>query len=157
MTDEPFLLTVAGISMSFAGFAGLMNALRRGDTWQAMHLYQLRIIVAYALASLFAALTAIPASTLLGERAAIASLGAAMTLVSIALGLWNMFGDIRLGRERQVPTLIRATFTALTLFGQFLFALAALTGVLQVYELALIFLLTIPAGTFAFVVAHIDR
>src|SRR6266513_868442 len=27
--DESFFLTVAGIAMSFAGFAGLMNALRR--------------------------------------------------------------------------------------------------------------------------------
>ena len=29
MIDEAFFLTVAGVAMSFAGFAGLMNALRR--------------------------------------------------------------------------------------------------------------------------------
>ena len=50
MIDEAFFLTVAGIAMSFAGFAGLMNALRRrGESWAPMELYQLRIIVAYAI------------------------------------------------------------------------------------------------------------
>ena len=37
MIDESFFLTVAGIAMSFAGFAGLMNTLRRrGETWEPM-------------------------------------------------------------------------------------------------------------------------
>ena len=54
MVDESFFLTVAGIAMSFAGFAGLMNTLRRrGETWAPMELYQLRIIVAYAITTLF--------------------------------------------------------------------------------------------------------
>ena len=53
MIDESFFLTVAGIAMSFAGFAGLMNTLRRrGDAWAPMELYQLRIIVAYAITTL---------------------------------------------------------------------------------------------------------
>ena len=52
--DEAFFLTVAGIAMSFAGFAGLMNALRRrGESWAPIELYQLRIIVAYAITTLF--------------------------------------------------------------------------------------------------------
>ena len=56
-----FFLTVAGIGMSFAGFAGLMNSLRRrGETWTPMDLYQLRIIVAYAIATLFGSLATIP-------------------------------------------------------------------------------------------------
>jgi len=36
-------------SMSFAGFAGLMNTLRRrGDGWVPMDLYQLRIVYVVA-------------------------------------------------------------------------------------------------------------
>lgn len=55
--DEAFFLTVAGLAMSFAGFAGLMNALRRrGETWEPMELYQLRTIVAYAITTLFGSL-----------------------------------------------------------------------------------------------------
>lgn len=37
MVDESFFLTVAGIGMSFAGLAGLMNTLRRrGEAWAPM-------------------------------------------------------------------------------------------------------------------------
>src|SRR4051794_29773179 len=50
LPNEGFFLTVAGLAMSFAGFTGLMNALRRqGETWEPMELYQLRIIVAYSI------------------------------------------------------------------------------------------------------------
>jgi hypothetical protein len=56
--DEAFFLTVAGIAMRFAGFAGLMNALRRrGESWAPIELYQLRIIVAYAITTLFGSLS----------------------------------------------------------------------------------------------------
>ena len=77
MIDESFFLTVAGIAMSFAGFAGLMNTLRRrGETWAPMDLYQLRIIVAYAIATLFGALSTIPFVELFGLREGLQALGA---------------------------------------------------------------------------------
>ena len=154
MTDEPFFLTVAGISMSFAGFAGLMNALRRSETWEAMHLYQLRL---YAVATLFAALTAIPAAALFGQKDAVQWLGTLMVPLSLGMGVWNMRGDIRLRDQREVSTPVRAVFTALSLLGTFAFVLAAVTGVLQVFELALVLMLSIPAGTFIYVVFRIDR
>jgi hypothetical protein len=157
VTDEPFFLTIAGISMSFAGFAGLMNALRRSETWEAMHLYQLRIIVAYAVATLFAALTAIPAAALFGQRDAVQWLGSAMFFVTLVLGVWNMRGDMRLREQRMVSTTVRAVFTALSLLGSFAFLLAALTGVMPVLELALVLMLSLPAGTFVYVVWKLER
>src|SRR5439155_19402354 len=65
--DEAFFLTVAGIAMSFAGFAGLMNALRRrGESWAPIELYQLSIIVAYAITSLLGSLSSFQFVELLG-------------------------------------------------------------------------------------------
>ena len=56
-----------------------------------------------------------------------------------------------------ISTPVRAAFTALSLLGTFALVLASLTGVLQVFELALVLMLSIPAGTFVYVVWRIDR
>jgi hypothetical protein len=85
--NEGFFLTIAGLAMSFVGFAGLMNALRHpGETWEAMALYQLRIIVAYGLTTLFGALLVIPFVELFGQHDGVQSLGALMLIAASALG-----------------------------------------------------------------------
>src|SRR5256885_15240028 len=102
--DESFFLTVAGIAMSFAGFAGLMNALRsRGESWAPIELYQLRIIVAYAITTLFGALSTIPFVELFGQREGVQWLGGVMLIVSSGLGIGNMFNDIRGGHSLTPP------------------------------------------------------
>ena len=158
MTDESFFLTVAGIAMSFAGFAGLMNSLRRrGETWDPMDLYQLRIIVAYAIATLFGSLSTIPFVGIFGERQGLQWLGFAMIVVSSALGVGNMLGDIRLGRGTAVRTRVRAVFATITILGLVAFLGTAVTGALPLYQVALILMLGMPAGTFVYVVVRIER
>ena len=149
---------MAGLSMSFVGFTGLMNALRRGsDTWAPMELYQLRIIVAYALATLFGSLVTFPFVEFFGVREGVQWLGAVMLIVSAALALGNLVSDIRQGHGIVLPTRVRALFTAITVFGLIALLGTALTGAPAVYRLALILLLAMPAGTFAYVVARIQR
>jgi hypothetical protein len=156
--DEAFFLTVAGIAMSFAGFAGLMNALRRrGETWAPMELYQLRIIVAYAITTLFGSLSTIPFVELFGQPRGVQWLGLIMLIVCSALGLGNMLSDIRGGHGTTLPTRVRATFTAITILGLFLFLGTAITGALALYRVGLIFMLAMPAGTFVYVVARLER
>lgn len=158
MIDGAFFLTVAGIAMSFAGFAGLMNTLRRrGEGWAPMELYQLRIIVAYAIATLFGSLSTIPFVGLFGEREGVQWLGLVMIIVSSALGVGNMLGDIRLGRGTAVRTRVRAVFATITILGQIAFVGTAVTGALPLYQVALILMLAMPAGTFVYVVSRIER
>jgi len=158
MVDESFFLTTAGISMSFAGFAGLMNTLRRrGEAWAPMDLYQLRIIVAYAIATLFGSLATIPLVGLFGARDGVQLLGVLMLVVAASLGIGNMLGDIRLGRGTAVRTRVRAVFAAITILGLLAFLGTAITGALPLYEVALILMLAMPAGTFAYVVARLGR
>jgi hypothetical protein len=158
MNDESFFLTVAGIAMSFAGFAGLMNTLRRrGEAWAPMDLYQLRIIVAYAIATLFGSLSTIPFVRLFGEREGLQWLGLVMVIVAAALGIGNMLGDIRLGHGTSVRTRVRAAFAAITILGLVAFLGTAIGGALSLYQIALILMLAMPAGTFVYVVARIDR
>ena len=158
MIDEAFFLTVAGIAMSFAGFAGLMNALRRrGESWAPMELYQLRIIVAYAITTLFGSLSTVPFAELFGPREGVQWLGLVMLIVSSALGLANMLSDIRGGHGTTLPTRVRATFTTITILGLLLFLSTAITGALPLYRVALILMLAMPAGTFVYVVARLER
>ena len=158
MIDASFFLTVAGIAMSFAGFAGLMNTLRRrGETWAPMELYQLRIIVAYAIATLFGALSTIPFVELFGQREGVQALGLVMLIVASALGVGNMIGDIRLGRGTAVRTRVRAVFATITILGLLAFLGTAVTGTLALYRVALILMLAMPAGTFVYVVARLGR
>jgi predicted permease len=149
---------MAGLSMSFVGFTGLMNALRRGgETWAQIELYQLRIIVAYATATLFGSLLTVPFVELFGTRDGLQWLGVVMLIVCAGLGLGNLVSDIRHGHGVVLPTSIRALFTAITVFGLIALVGTALTGAPAVYRLALILLLAMPAGTFAYVVARIRR
>src|SRR5881409_3550244 len=120
--------------MSFAGFAGLMNALRRrGESWAPIELYQLRIIVAYAITTLFGSLSTIPFVELFGQREGVQWLGGVMLIASSSLGFGNMLSDIRGGHG------------------------TAITGALPLYRVALILMLAMPAGTFAYVVARLGR
>lgn len=158
MLDEGFFLTVAGLAMSFAGFAGLMNALRRrGETWEPMELYQLRIIVAYAITTLFGSLLVVPFVELFGQLAGVRSLGALMLIASSALGIGNMLSDLRGGHGTVLSTRVRATFTTITVVGLIALVGTVITGAPELYRLALILMLAMPAGTFAYVVARIHR
>src|SRR5437762_8921103 len=152
--DESFFLTVAGIAMSFAGFAGLMNALRsRGESWAPIELYQLRIIVAYAITPLFGALSTIPFVELFGQRNGVQWLGGVMLIASSGLGVGNMLSDIRGGHGTTLPSRVRATFTAITILGLLVFLSTAITGALRLHEVALVLMLAMRAGTFVYVVA----
>jgi len=158
VVDSSFFLTVAGIAMSFAGFAGLMNALRRGgDAWAPMDLYQLRIIVAYAIATLFGSLSTTPFVGLFGPRAGLQWLGLMMLVVSVAIGIGNMLSDIRGAHGIALRTRVRVVFATITILGAVAFLGTAATGILELYQLALILMLAMPAGTFVYVVVRINR
>jgi hypothetical protein len=157
MPDQGFYLTISGIAMSFAGFTGLLNAFRGGGAWDPMLLYQLRVIVAYAVATLFAALSVVPLAGLIGAHDTVVALGVALTLMHIVLGLWSMRGDMRLTREHAASTPVRAGFTLLGVLAVLAALAAALTGAPAVYQLALLLALANPAGTFVYVISRIDR
>ncbi len=63
MTGQPLLLTIAGLSLSVAGFAGLMTAFRRGEAWSATDIWRLRGIVRLSFINMFLAL--VPAALFL--------------------------------------------------------------------------------------------
>ena len=54
-------------------------------------------------------------------------------------------------------TRVRTVFTTITILGALAFIAAAGTGVVELYQLALILTLAMPAGTFVYVVIWINR
>lgn len=154
--DASFFYAVAGISMSFVGFTGLINALRpRRDAWQPIEILHLNVTVLYAFATLFAALGAIPLAGLVGQVDALRSLGAAMLVVSVGLGIYQFARDRALGPTAGVPTPLRATFALLIALQSLLFLGAALMSSAPVYEVGLVLMLAIPALAFGYVLAQL--
>ena len=157
MSDQGFFLTVAGIGMSFAGFAGLLNAFRGGAGWDPLLLYQLRVIVAYAVATLFAALSTVPVAGLIGQRDAVTAIASTMTVLSFVLGIWAMRGDLRMTHGTAVRTPVRAGFALLTILAAVAAISAALTGAVPLFQAALLLWLANPAANFVYVISRIDR
>jgi hypothetical protein len=69
MPGQPFLLTVAGLALSVAGFAGLMAAFRRDASWTPTDLWRLRGIVRLSFLCMFLALAPVPIFTLVQNEA----------------------------------------------------------------------------------------
>ena len=156
--DDGFFLTMAGLSLSFIGFTGLLSALRRaGDAWAPIELFQLRLIVAYAMATLFGSLSLLPVIALFGARGGIQWLGGAMLVTCGAIAASTIRRDMRQGHGIALPTRVRALFTAIAFIGLLALLATVVTGEPAVYAVALVLLIAMPAGTFAYVVFRIGR
>jgi len=68
--DAFFFLSVAGLGMSVAGFAGLVSAFRRGEAWDRVELWRLRSIARLSFLVVFIGLAVFPVFALLGDEAA---------------------------------------------------------------------------------------
>src|SRR5437660_657998 len=113
--------------------------------------------VEYAITTLFGSLSTIPFVELFGQREGVQWLGGVMLLASFGLGIANMLSDIRGGHGTTLPSRVRATFTTITILGLLLFLGTAISGALPLYRVALILMLAMPAGTFVYVVARLER
>lgn len=84
LTGQFFFLTLAGLALSMAGFAGLVGAFRQGDTWTKTTVWRLRNIVRLAFIAMFLCLAPVVLYTLSGDEAfairatALACVGAAL-------------------------------------------------------------------------------
>ncbi len=85
MTGQPLFLTIAGLSLSVAGFAGLLTAFRREGSWTATDLWRLRGIVRLSFIAMFLALT--PAALFLIEPTDAFALGAGSVPVASVYAL----------------------------------------------------------------------
>ena len=67
LPEAPFLFSVAALSVTLAGFAGLVAAFRRGADWKAMDVFRLREIAEFGLGNALITLLVVPLSTTTGD------------------------------------------------------------------------------------------
>ena len=154
LPEAPFFFSVAGLSASLAGLAGLVAGLRRGPTLAAMELYRLREIVEFSFANVIVALSTIVLPNAVETRIAVAIVaGAAMLyLVVDAAVLFRRLWRARVGLTRPwvLGASVNDTFAILV-------ALAAIgSGAITVIEALMIVLLVRPLVAFLFVLASFE-
>jgi hypothetical protein len=88
MPEAPYLFSVAALSVTLAGFGGLVAAFRRGGEWTAMTVFRLREIAEFGLGNALITLLLIPLATTLGDLAtAVRICGAVGVLFVVAQSL----------------------------------------------------------------------
>ena len=134
VTDQFYYLTLAGLGLSVAGFAGLVTALRGDGRWSRADLWRLRNIIQTSLVFVFVALLPVPIFRAVGDERLTISIMSAVVALIFANGLVRAFRD-----DREWPgyakaaALIVAPQIALMLVNVFLSSIALLMfGLLSV-------------------------
>jgi hypothetical protein len=154
ITDLPFLLSIAGLSASLAGLAGLVAGLRRSDGLRPLDAFRLREIVEFAFANMLLALSLVPLATLTN------SIEAAVRIVAVAAGAYLVAISAVLFRRLRHADIAMTTWVrvagALDLVIVVATAAAIVTGALAALQVLLILFLARPMVAFLFVLASFD-
>lgn len=95
IAEAPFFFSVAALSASLAGLAGLVAGLRRGSDIPAHDLFRLRQIVEFAFANVLLALVVIPLAAWLGSVGDAVSIAAALSLAYLAVIMFLLGRRVR--------------------------------------------------------------
>ena len=154
-SDLPFLLSVAGLSGSLAGLAGLVGGLRRGEGLRPIDRFRLREIVEFAFATTLLALSTVPLTTILGspESAIRVEAAAAVAyLLAIAIILFRRLRTSGIGLSMWIA--VAGILDTLII----LMAIATVSsGAVASLEVLLLLLLARPMTAFLFVLASFDQ
>lgn len=153
--EAPFLFSIAGLSASLAGLAGLVAGLRRGADVRKIDLYRLREIVEFSFANVLLALSTIPIVLILGSTADGLRLAA---LIALAFTIVHVAVLIARSRRYALP---RSRAWSLTAGASDLVILATVvatmtSGTIGPYELLLLALLVRPMLAFLLVLASFE-
>ena len=127
MTDQFYYLTLAGLGLSVAGFAGLVTALRGDGRWSKSDLWRLRNIIGTSLLFVFVALLPVPIFRAVGDERLTISIMSAVVALIFANGVARAFREGREwpGYARQAA-LVLAPQIALMVLNVFLGSIALL-------------------------------
>lgn len=150
--DAGLVFSVAGLSASFAGLAGLVMALRRGGEVRAIDTFRLRQMVEFSFANILLAVSVVPLASLLGsETDATRIVAAAVGFYVLAVNVVLTRRTRRVGLEWQGSWRISAI--ALSLAGMIVAVAVVATGNIGVFEALLVLLLARPMLPFLLVLA----
>jgi hypothetical protein len=154
--EATFLFSIAGLSASLAGLAGLVVGLRRGSDLRPLDHFRLRQIVEFAFANVVLAVGIVPLVSITGSVESTVRIAAVVALTyAISSGLFLI-------RRARVEAL---TWTAGWVAGVIVLnvtmiatgAVAIATGSMGWYEATLVLLLARPMFAFLLVIESIHR
>jgi hypothetical protein len=162
LSNPSLFFAIAGISMSFAGFASLFLALRPHDA--AMRRYevgQVNAIVLFALTAMFSALSVFPIASLIGEPMALRLMSAVVLVLAfyghqIRVGTaWLRWTQVQSDMPRREFWIWLTPFAVVAIAEQVLLLVNVFAQSQELYELALITMLVTPALVFVRVVTQL--
>ena len=163
MSNPSLFFAIAGISMSFAGFAGLFLALRPHDAqMRRAELGQLNAIVIFALTALFSALLVVPLSSLMTEESALRTMSAVVLVLSfyghqVRVGTsWLRWRAVDRSMSQRDLLVNAAPFAVVAIAEQLLLLANVISPSQDLYGLALIAMLGSPALVFVYVVTQMN-
>jgi hypothetical protein len=153
--EAPFLFSIAAVSASLAGLAGLVAALRRNTGMRPLDLFRLREMVEFSFTSLLLALSIIPLTSILGSLESAVRIGGVAAVVSLVVGIIVL---IRRGRRAGIAMDVTWAFVAVAInVIAITAALAAVvTGAIGAYEALLVIFLVRPMLAFLLVLVSFE-
>jgi hypothetical protein len=148
------MFSVAALSASLAGLAGLVAGLRRSDGLRPIDMYRLQEIVEFAFANVLIALSFVVLASAIGETSAarIAGVGILVYLIVNSVGLYRRLAKV--GLERRGRWMI--VVIVIDVLGAVLAVVTAVTGSIEGVETLLIVLLARPMISFLFVLSSLE-
>lgn len=147
ISEAAFFTAVATVSMTLAGFSGLLVAFRRGDQLRSVDLFHLRGIAETGLATALLALTTIAIATLAGDLRS-----ATRTLAVIVLAFLGFQIAVFAWRQRRLSVrserLQAVGSVAIDIAAVALAVVTIVVRAVGVYEALLILLLARPMWDF---------
>ena len=153
--EAPYLFSIAGLSVTLAGFAGLVSAFRRGGEWAPMDLFRLREIAEFGLGNALITLSMIPLATTTDMPTAIrtaAALGV-LFIVGGAAILTRRSRELALPADRSwywLPAIVDVAAIAPGL-------VAIITQSIGAFEFEILFMLARPMIVFVLVLGALRR
>ena len=154
--EAPFLFSIAGLSASLAGLAGLVAALRRGTGLRPIDAFRLREIVEFAFANILFCVGVVPLALILdGGTPDAVRIASAFTLVYVAVSM-----AILTRRTLQADIVRTSGWTIVAgsvVIANVTAAVASLlTGSIAAYEALLVVMLMRPMGAFLLVLSSFE-
>ena len=152
--EAPFLFSVAALSVTLAGFAGLVAAFRRGSELMPIDIYRLRQIAEFGLGNALIALSTIPLSTTTADLTLTLRICGAIGILFIFSGVGLLLRRQRLpgmrGQAGLNPVIVVIDLAALAAG-----VATVVVGSVGLFEWELLFLLARPMLAFTFVLASL--
>lgn len=159
--SSSLLLTIAGLSMSFAGFSSLFLALRPHNAALRRHeVGQVNAIVIFAFTSMFSALLVFPIASLAGQATALRLMSAIVLVIAfyshqVRIGTaWLRWSRIQSDLPPREFWVWITPFAAVAIVEQVLLLVNVFAASAVLFELALLTMLLTPALVFIRVVTQ---